>query len=344
MRIRKIKRLQYMTDRKQDHIDLAFKSQIELPEKDNRFIYEPLLAAHPIHPAPAFIFMGKCLRTPVWASSMTGGTRLAGKINENIARVCHDFGMGMGLGSCRIILDNDTHFNDFNVRQFIGDELPLYANLGIAQIEKLIESKKVDQIKALIDKLKADGLIIHINPLQELFQPEGNTITKAPIDTIEELLSLINFPIVVKEVGQGMGVKSLERLFQLPVQAVDFGAFGGTNFSMVELLRDDSGKLDVFRPFAYVGQTAEEMVASVNGIVRSIPVKCKEIIISGGIKNYLDGFYLMKKSSVSSIYGQASTILKYANVSYEALYAYIDSQVKGLTLAEAYLKINPDNL
>ena len=79
---------------------------------------------------------------------------MAGTINRNLARACHDFGMGMGLGSCRMIMDDDTYFEDFNVRPIIGDEYPLYANLGIAQIEEFIESNKVDRIRSLLGELE----------------------------------------------------------------------------------------------------------------------------------------------------------------------------------------------
>lgn len=332
-----------MSDRKNDHIELAFKSQTSKTEKDNRFIYEPLLAAHPGDLNP-FDFLGRKLHTPIWASSMTGGTKLAKKINENIARVCNDFGMGMGLGSCRIILDDNAHFDDFNVRQFIGDNLPLYANLGIAQVDILLLSKKSDQIKALVDKLKADGLIVHVNPLQEFFQPEGNIINRAPIEVIEDLLKFVDFPVIIKEVGQGMGHDSLKRLMHLPVAAIEFGAFGGTNFSALELLRNKNNILEAYKPFAFVGQTAEEMVDSLNSIAKELKNTSKQIIISGGIKTYLDGFYLMKKSTNPSVYGQASEILHYAKESYEVLHSYISSQVKGLALANSYLKINPEYL
>lgn len=332
-----------MSDRKNDHIELAFKSQTGITEKDKRFLYEPLLSAHPSGLKP-FEFLGKTIRTPIWASSMTGGTKLARKINENIARVCNDFGMGMGLGSCRSLLDDNTHFDDFNVRQFIGTSLPLYANLGVAQVEILIQTKKTDSIKKLIDKLKADGLIVHVNPLQEYFQPEGNKIHRAPIETIEELFQHIDFPVIVKEVGQGMGPQSLKRLLQIPVNAIEFGAFGGTNFSSLELFRNRTGFSEVFEPFAFVGETAPDMLESINRLAKELKTNDKQLIISGGIKTYLDGYYLTSKSVLPSVYGQASTILKYAKQSYDALHNFIDSQVKGLALANAYLRINPDVL
>ena len=135
-----------MSDRKLDHIELAFKSQTPSVEADSRFIYEPLLSGHPKELSPQDLF-GKTIRTPIWACSMTGGTELAKKINENIARVCKDFGMGMGLGSCRILLDDDTYFEDFNVRKYSGDSQPFYANLGIAQIDILLSNNDTDKIK-----------------------------------------------------------------------------------------------------------------------------------------------------------------------------------------------------
>jgi isopentenyl-diphosphate delta-isomerase len=91
-----------------------------------------------------------------------------------------------------------------------------------------------------------------------------------------------------------------------------------------------------------VGQTAEQMVDAINLLSVSGDFACRQLIISGGIKNFLDGYYLMKKSTVPALYGQASAILKYAKQSYEKLFKYIEMQAKGLSLAEAFLRINPD--
>ena len=141
-----------------------------------------------------------------------------------------------------------------------------------------------------------------------------------------------------------MGSKSLKRLLQLPIQAIEFGAFGGANFSMVELLRRDKIECDTYKPLAYVGQTAEQMVDAINRLSGCADLVCKQIIISGGIRNFLDGYYLMKKSTVPALYGQASAILKFAKQSYNELFKYIEMQAKGLSLAEAFLRINPDYL
>src|SRR5690606_4544693 len=159
-------------------------------------------------------FLGKELRTPIWVSSMTGGTLMARTINHNLARACRDFGMGMGLGSCRSLLYSKEDLADFDVRSIIGDDLPLYGNLGIAQVEKLLMGRKTSHIDQLIDALRLDGLIVHINPMQEWFQPEGDPILQPPIETIRQLLEEADYPLIVKEVGQGMGRESLEALLR----------------------------------------------------------------------------------------------------------------------------------
>ena len=223
------------SDRKLEHIKLALESQTRLAEQDLRFNYEPMLSAHPENPDLSIEFLGKTMRTPIWVSSMTGGTGVAQTINANIARACREFGMGMGLGSCRKILFDKTHWEDFDFRDEIGDQ-PFWANLGIAQVEELLTSKNIQAVIDLVGELRADGLIVHVNPLQEWFQPEGNRLKQSPLQTIKELLERIQVKIIVKEVGQGFGPESLRQLLALPIEAIEFGAYGGTNFSKLEML------------------------------------------------------------------------------------------------------------
>lgn len=331
------------SSRKQDHIQLAFQSQISSNTLDQRFYYEPLLAGHPTTTEEtSFVFLGKTMQAPLWVSSMTGGTEYANIINHNLARVARDFGFGMGLGSCRGLLTSNQYLQDFDVRDIMGDNLPLYANLGIAQLEQLFDENKQYLILELISKLRADGLIVHVNPFQEWLQPEGDHFQYPPIDTIKRLIDAFpNLPIIVKEVGQGMGYKSLEALFQLPIMAVDFAANGGTNFSKIELLRSDAQKHEIYAKLANVGHSAAEMVEMTNQIIKDLGSKClcKEVIVSGGIKDFLDGYYLINKLSSPAIYGQASAFLKHAQGNYEELYAYVSTQVEGLKLAKKYLRV-----
>jgi isopentenyl-diphosphate delta-isomerase len=330
------------SSRKKDHIELAFKSQVAPTDLDNRFYYEPIFAAHPSSQKTSFPFFGKKMFVPLWVSSMTGGTAYANIINHNLARVARDFGFGMGLGSCRSLLTSNEYLPDFDVRGIIGDDLPLYANLGIAQIEQLLDDGKEQLISDLILKLKADGLIIHVNPFQEWLQPEGDKFKYPPIETIQRVIdTLPNLKLIIKEVGQGMGYESLKALLQLPLEAIDFAANGGTNFSRLELLRSSDEKREVYSKLANVGHSAEEMVLMVNKILEELGNKCvcNQVIISGGIKDFLDGYYLINKLSLPAIYGQASTFLKHARGDYQELYNYVSTQVEGLKLAGNYLKV-----
>jgi isopentenyl-diphosphate delta-isomerase len=331
---------QQTSERKKDHIELALISQTL--QNDTRFYYEPFLASHPHNNAiPVSNIADKQCSLPLWVSSMTGGTQQAGIINRNLAKACNEFGMGIGLGSCRIILDSDTYFNDFNIRPILGNDLPLFANLGIAQIEELLESKQTYKIEELVKKLQADGLIVHVNPLQEWLQPEGDIIKNPPIDTIKRLLDIANYKIMVKEVGQGFGPKSLMELIQLPIEAIEFGAFGGTNFATLELHRQNELTKELLQPITYIGHTATEMVEFANQAVQELGTKalCKQLIISGGIKNYLDGYYLIQKSKMKAIYAQASGFLKHATADYQELQSYCQLQQKGLQTCYQFLTV-----
>ncbi len=329
-----------MEQRKKDHIELAFQSQLKNETLDQRFYYEPMLKPHPDELLKPFPFLGKTMKAPLWVSSMTGGTEKAEKINKNLARACNEFGLGMGLGSCRIILDDDTFFHQFDVRDIIGNDYPLYANLGISQIEKSLKERSTDKIIRLVERLRADGLFIHVNPVQEWLQPEGDIIERPPLDTIAEFVSNVDFPVAVKEVGQGIGPESLLGLLKLPLQAIEFAAFGGTNFAKVELLRSDETRQQLLEPLSKIGNDAYSMLMHINEIAdKESDVRVKEIIISGGIKTFIDGYYLIKKSRVNAIYGQASAFLKHAKESYEQLKSFVGYQLNGLAFANTYLKV-----
>jgi len=185
--------------------------------------------------------------------------------------------------------------------------------LGIAQLEQLIDQNELYRITHLLDKLAADGLIIHINPFQEWMQPEGDRYTKSPLETIRTILDKMDIKVIVKEVGQGMGYQSLKALLQLPL----------------------------YDNLAHVGHSASAMVNDCNQIKVELGDKllCKQLIISGGVKNFLDGYYLIEKANFSAIYGQASGFLKHAQGDYEVLYQHVERQIEGLKLAKAYLKV-----
>lgn len=324
--------------RKKDHIELAFNSRTL--EADPRFYYEPLFSGHPTQTDWPLVFLNKQLRAPLWVSSMTGGTAEAANINKNLARACAEFGMGMGLGSCRPLLDSSQAFEDFNLRPILGQELPFYANLGIAQLEELIDRGAFATIRELIQSLQADGLIIHVNPLQEWMQAGGDAFTRAPLETIKQVLHAADFPIIVKEVGQGIGPAGVEALLQLPLAALDFGAFGGTNFALLEYLRQQGKEKNLHESFTKVGHSAAEMLGFAHEICHRHKgqLACHQLIISGGISDYLSGYWLLSQSPMPAVYGMASGFLAHARGEYAELQKFVKAQLEGLAMARAVLR------
>ena len=138
-----------------------------------------------------------------------------------------------------------------------------------------------------------------------------------------------------------MGINSLKALLQLPLTALEFASFGGTNFAKLELLRNENLALDQYTSLVKIGHSADEMVDYVNIVKQELGNKllCKEIIISGGIKDFLDGYYYTEKIDFSAIYGMASGLLRFATGDYNILEEYMYKHIEGLKIANSFLKI-----
>lgn len=318
--------------RKHDHIKMALESKIM--HSDERFNYEPMFSSFDTEPIE-YPFLRWKLSVPLWVSSMTGGTEKAKVINERLARSCGKFGFGMGLGSCRTLLESTDRLGDFDVKKYMPNS-PLFANLGIAQVEQISLKGAWDQIFNLLDRVQADGLIVHINPLQEWLQTEGDVLSRPPIETIIELREAFDGLLIIKEVGQGFGPKSLETLYRMNIDAIELAGLGGTNFSKLEMLRDDS--VDQYEGLSYIGHTVSEMIEVINSLPH-VGDHIPDVIISGGIKGFLDGYYYCNRLKSQSIYGQASRFLKYALLGQEELDNYIQGEIAGWNLCRAYLHI-----
>lgn len=326
-----------LAQRKESHLDLAFKAQTGASRVDSRFHYEPLFFTHP-EPSDKWesTFLKIPMDFPIWISSMTGGTLKARTINENLSRLCGKYHLGMGLGSCRPLLDDNSRLEDFAVRKNLGQQ-PFFANIGIAQVEELLAQGKAHLLDELVKKLEATGLIIHLNPLQEWLQPEGDRFRILPAITLARFLDITEFPVIVKEVGQGLGPRSLKALLEMPIAGIEFGAFGGTNFTLLESLRADECVNK--RPFINVGHTASEMVE----ILNALPTRNKEFIISGGIQNILDGYALKTSLKAPALIGMAQAFLAPAMESFEILEQHFLSMREALLTARGILSLKGEN-
>lgn len=330
--------------RKEGHIALAHNSQTLSHTKDPRFFYEPLFY-HQSTIDHSRNILGKKVSYPLWISSMTGGTEKAKLFNQNLAQVARQYKLGMGLGSIRPLLYSHERFSDFDLRNTLGPDLPLVGNIGIAQVEELISLSKLHLLDELCQKLELNGLFIHLNLLQEWFQPNGDVVKGNPLEILKVACDQLKTPILIKEVGHGFGPKSLEVLLDLPIAGIEFGAYGGTNFSLIEEKRKKEQSLE--HPLIFVGHTTDEMMDFLMGLSvksESLQKKLKDsvIIVSGGMHGFLDGHYALEKMKMitPALYAHAKEFIVRAH-SPEALFSFVENELKGLDMASRVLTYNP---
>ncbi len=322
-----------ISQRKDSHIKLAGMSQVQ--GHDDRFNYEPLLGGFPSDWRSPSVFLGKKIEAPLWVSSMTGGSSKGKALNKVLATVASKFGLGMGLGSCRALLEDSKKFDDFNLRPILGDGLPFYANIGVAQVEALIQSQKLNSLGEMVEKLSCDGLVVHINPLQEYFQPGGDKVIRPALETLRELTESLKLSYVIKEVGQGMGPESLRSLIELNVDAIELAAHGGTNFTKLEGMRSETSSSE---DFSKVGHTALEMIE----ILNTLSADNLDVIISGGVNNVLDAHFLKSRCGYNSVIGKASSLLFYAEKGESELSEYVEQWLRDYQLAVQFLKVKSE--
>ncbi|MBU3751237.1 MAG: type 2 isopentenyl-diphosphate Delta-isomerase [Mycobacterium sp.] len=174
-------------------------------------------------------FLGHHLSAPVLIGAMTGGAELARTINRNLAAAAQKLGVGMMLGSQRVMLDNESAAVSFEVRDVAPDVL-LIGNIGLAQLS----ARPVKQIAAALDRVGANALAVHTNPLQEAMQEGGDTDFTGSLEALRRLVGELDYPVMVKEVGHGIGAQAAAALRGIPIAAVDVAGAGGTSWARVE--------------------------------------------------------------------------------------------------------------
>ena len=328
------------TDRKIDHLKLAASSQwVHIPiHSESSYFYEPLLGQHPCEADLNLLkteFMGLSLGAPLWVSSMTGGAEKAAVINQRLARVCGQYQLPLALGSCRSLLSSRERWADFAVKKYLNGA-PLFANFGLAQVEHYLQKGQAQSLFHVAQDLESDGLIVHVNPLQEWIQPEGDRWHRPGLEILEEFLALApkGAKILVKEVGQGMGPKSLEKLMGLPLAAIELAGLGGTNFNLLEIQRGGQMHAD----WIGVGHSSQEMVGFIGHLLAlKSNWACSHIIISGGIRSVLDGQALRNKLACPTLIGQAFSYLAPALESEQALKQFVHRQLMELLIVRSFL-------
>lgn len=179
--------------------------------------------------------LGRSFAFPLFVSSMTGGYSDAGAVNAQLASFCERRSLPMGVGSQRAMLENKDEIESFSVVRKHAPNAFIAANIGGAQLIGGMDSEKT---ALLIESIRADAIIIHLNPLQELMQPEGDRNFKGVSEGISSLLKEVDCPVIVKETGAGISAETARILLQMGVQVIDVSGAGGTSWAKVENLRE----------------------------------------------------------------------------------------------------------
>jgi len=225
------------------------------------------------------MFLGKRLKAPILISSMTGGFDLARKVNRNLAAAAQALGLAMGVGSQRVAIEEPSAARSFQVRDIAPDIL-LFGNLGAVQLNY---GYGIEHCRRAVAMIGADGLILHLNVLQEAVQPEGNRNFKGLTGKIANVCHELDVPVVAKEVGNGISVDAATRLQRAGVKAIDIAGKGGTSWSAVEAQRAAKRGQPPDTAFADWGIPTEQALISVRKALPDIP-----LIASGGIRTGVD--------------------------------------------------------
>lgn len=268
-------------------------------------------------------FLDHELGAPLLISAMTGGTVLAYDVNQRAAKAAQSLGLAMGLGSQRTGIEELALMETYQVRDQAPDIL-LFANLGAVQLNY---GYGIKECLHAVESVQADALVLHLNPLQEALQPEGNTNFGGLIDKIARICQALPYPVIVKEVGWGMTGQTAEALRRAGVAALDVSGAGGTSWSEVERHRSASpADGEVARAFAAWGIPTADSLLQVREACPTVPC-----IASGGVTNGVEAAICLALGA--DLVGMAHTLLPAASESSEALLEKLNVVLRQLRIA-----------
>lgn len=254
-------------------------------------------------------FLGRRLKAPFLISSMTGGPSRAEAINAHLAEAAQALGIALAVGSQRAALEGAGAGLGRTLRDR-APETPILANIGAAQLTR---GFGVDEARRVIDMIGADALIVHLNPLQEACQPEGDRDWWGVGAALEALIRRLDAPVVVKETGAGISPATARRLFDMGAAAVDVAGAGGSNWGLIEGERAED-LADKAHALAF----ADWGVPTARAI-EAVRAACPEglIIGSGGVRDGVDAARAIRLGA--DLVGQAAGVLEAATISTQAV-------------------------
>lgn len=296
--------------RKLDHIKICLTKDVNFSKTNGLDKYELIPNSLPEinfdEIQTSLNFLGKKFSAPLYISGMLGGVEEAGRINKNIAKACQESGIGMGVGSMRAAIENPDCAHTFQVRD-VAPDIFLMGNIGAAQLLNY----PTEQVLSLIDLIEADALAVHINPGQEIAQPEGDRNWKGIYEKLEILCNQSKKPIIAKEVGCGIPGHVAKKLKDIGISAIDVAGAGGTSWIKVEHYRGS----ELAKSFWEWGKPTGDCIKEAKDL--GIP-----ILASGGIRTGED---IIKSIALGATMGGfARPILKEAVTSWEKAHTLLE--------------------
>ncbi|MDZ7843825.1 MAG: type 2 isopentenyl-diphosphate Delta-isomerase [Anaerolineales bacterium] len=302
-----------ISSRKKDHLRINLEEDVSsgltTGLENYRFRHQALPEVNLKDVDLSLTLYDKKIKAPVLISSMTGGAEEAGRINRNLAAAAQEMSIPLGVGSQRAALQNPDLQSSFQIRDTAPDIL-LFANLGAVQFNYRLG---VEDCRRAVEMIEADALILHLNPLQEALQPEGDTNWKGILDGISEVCSSLEVPVIAKEVGWGISARAAKQLWEAGVTAVDVAGAGGTSWSEVEMHRARTeSQRRIASTFINWGIPTAESINLVKSAVPDL-----QIFASGGLRSGVD---LAKCLALgATLGGMAGPFLQAANHSAESV-------------------------
>jgi isopentenyl-diphosphate delta-isomerase len=274
-------------DRKDSHLTLALEEEVEFPSHDAsgfaglRFDHDALPEVDRDAIDTSAELFGRRLAAPLLVGAMTGGTPRAGEVNRRLAEAAARCQVGFALGSQRRMLEDPSTRPSYAVRESAPSLPLLIGNLGAVQLNHGVGAAELER---LVAEVGCDALALHLNPLQEAVQPEGQTDFAGLLDKLRRVAPQVGVPVLLKEVGAGISETTARKIRDLPVAGVETAGVGGTSWSKIESLRTaDPAQRGTGELFARWGIPTAESVA----ICRQL-LPDRVVIASGGIRNGIE--------------------------------------------------------
>ena len=278
-----------MNERKKDHLEISINEDVNASYNywdDIEFVHNALPEIDMGEVDTTWEEFGKKMAAPIIIAGMTGGFEAAKEVNEELAKIAEKFQIGMGVGSQRAALEDESSVESYSVINNYNIPLKI-ANIGAPQ---LLEWKDaVEKASKAIDMIKADVLAIHLNFLQEAIQVEGDRNAKGCLDKIQEVASSLSTPVIVKETGAGISKEVALRLCETDIAGIDVGGMSGTSFAAIEAYRakkmGDSVQEELGYLFKDWGIPTPVSVMEVADVCHDAGMV---VIATGGIRNGID--------------------------------------------------------